>query len=916
MQNINRLLFGSGITHMEHWQFLIQKQGDRTWQSLESPNLKILEGRYRVLARSNLPNTDVEVRVTHSSTQEFPPKRRILKRSRRTNSEGLMAVIPFTLLKPGMWELRCSGDLMSDIFGKSWQYKVLVHVLPQELDGQLEKLGGGDQSENWLPGLAASQEVESNLSAHSDATDVAEPEEITLETIFGLTDLAINTRSNPEISHLPTETAAEDEDIVINQPVSPVWLKGETAEQILQNLIDLALPTNELLRSDETVEDFPASPALPLLDLTLNRESYIARWGQALTINGHVELRENRNLEGETSSPERLWGLQLEIELRSPQESKILTHVRQPLLDQVLPFTFSTSIDIPADDESKLILADIDLYGALADVEEIILLASHSFTITADVTELLAITATAKSSAADLLAKNSVSRTLPATYTEPEPSVSLDLELFNLVKTLKTFQSQPPNPLPKKPLPPVINPRVLVSTLNKSADGSWPQLPKLPVTSTNAFANSGAQPIASTALIAESPTQNVPVEKTSAMGYGPPKAIATINLEQLVIKPRRVPMLNTTLPYLRRLPALPDESEFVNSDAPEDYQQLVAIVDEVEKTPELVTGEAPLQDESVAEVVASANAEFIDQSVAQEPAPPSVELITADPPSPLLRKWMQSQGYILPEPINVEYQDEAPSQQVTPTIEADLLLNLDTEIETPGDVDVEDEAQEFSEPQTVEVDLPLNLDAEIATAENAAVEDELPAPSESPEQLPQLLPPSPVKTSSAWLAQEIVVDDIYSELEDEVTNSQPPEERQEGLSELSRPLPMIGAIIESLPIPQLYMPDGELIAGTSVRVRVELPEVSSQVVVKLWIEDYQTRALLDGPHLLTNLLPNSLGGLEVMTQISIPFGCLEIRLEAIALDIATQQESHKVTIVRTVIPPDLPTLPPDELLGM
>jgi hypothetical protein len=53
-----------------------------------------------------------------------------------------------------------------------------------------------------------------------------------------------------------------------------------------------------------------------------------------------------------------------------------------------------------------------------------------------------------------------------------------------------------------------------------------------------------------------------------------------------------------------------------------------------------------------------------------------------------------------------------------------------------------------------------------------------------------------------------------------------------------------------------------------------------------------------------------------MTQLNIPFGCLEIRLEAIAIDMATQQESHKVTIGRTVIPPDLPTLQLDELLGM
>ena len=114
---------------MEHWQFLIQKQGASSWRLLESPNVEIMEGRYRVVARSNYINTDVEVRVTHYSIEEVPPKRRIQSRSRRTNTEGLMAVIPFTYLLPGIWDLRCNGDLMSDLLGKSWQYSVHLQVL-------------------------------------------------------------------------------------------------------------------------------------------------------------------------------------------------------------------------------------------------------------------------------------------------------------------------------------------------------------------------------------------------------------------------------------------------------------------------------------------------------------------------------------------------------------------------------------------------------------------------------------------------------------------------------------------------------------------------------------------------------------------------------------------------------------------
>lgn len=116
---------------MEYWEFLLQKEGDRSWVPVKSLKLELEAGRYRVVAHSSLANTDVEIYVTHHSLEEVPPKRRSQKRSRRTNPEGLMVVIPFTYLKPGLWELRCCGDVMSDFMGKSWQQAVQLHILPK-----------------------------------------------------------------------------------------------------------------------------------------------------------------------------------------------------------------------------------------------------------------------------------------------------------------------------------------------------------------------------------------------------------------------------------------------------------------------------------------------------------------------------------------------------------------------------------------------------------------------------------------------------------------------------------------------------------------------------------------------------------------------------------------------------------------
>jgi hypothetical protein len=216
-------------------------------------------------------------------------------------------------------------------------------------------------------------------------------------------------------------------------------------------------------------------------------------------------------------------------------------------------------------------------------------------------------------------------------------------------------------------------------------------------------------------------------------------------------------------------------------------------------------------------------------------------------------------------------------------------------------------------------DIDTAQEIKLGIRENTEIEKVLEESTISSALLTQVPPPPPpikINIASAWLAQEIVVDDTDTELEGDAKESDTFEEKEQSLLYSSSSLPLIAAASEPLPTPHLYVPEGELIAGKSIIVRVILPEVPLQVVVKLWLEDYQTRCLLDGPHLLTNLLPNASGELEVMTQLNIPFGCLEIRLGAIALDLTTQQESHKVTIVRTVIPPDLPSLQLDELLGM
>jgi hypothetical protein len=781
---------------MGHWQFMIQKKGDRAWQTLESPTLQILAGKYRVLARSYLPNTDVEVRVTHSSIQEVPPKGRIFKRLRRTNADGLIAVIPFTELKPGIWELRCSGDLMTDMLGKSWQYSLLIKVFPQETTEQ-PYLGNNDQFDKKLD------------------------------------ESAITSPPHLDINALLTQT---EEDIIINQPVSPVLFKGETAEQLLQSLIDLALPNPESPEEDPTFEDLQPVSSPSLIKLYLEQDNYIAPWGKTFTLNGRAELAATENPKDQTISIINLDQLQLFIELRSPLESKVLTQFSQPLPNKILPFTFATSINIPTECESKLILVDINLYGAVNNEKEVRYLGTHAVTITASITELL--TVTLPKSHPPLLSESKQPPISPTTAQREKPN-KVSLELFNLVKTPKLAQFHILKPSTNKPLPPRIKPVIVLN-------GVSPELPKLPRINKNIIAES---------LISEEHIKT-------------PGTIVPINLEKLVLKP-----IKTGFPYLKRLKPTPEpeqEAETHLLKTPE--TQLYETENTLELLPSYET-----EDRFRGELMTNTTPEFYTLN--------TEELITTETPataatSPLFQKWIQNQGYILPEGITLQYQEDD-SEESTSTMSA------------------EDQSVEIELPFNIDTNLDVNLNREIETEANNLELLDLDTNEPTPE--PKNIP--------SWLSREIVIDDIYISLSNEEKNH---------LSEEQEPEPenLSPPALNSLPTPQLFLPSGELLAGASIKVRLEISEIGSSVAIKLWVEDYQTRTLLNGPHLIKDLRTTPWGNWEAITQLIVPLGCVEILVGAIALDLTNQQESHKVTTVKTIIPPNLPSMQIDELLDL
>jgi len=845
---------------MTNWQFLIQKQGEHLWRPLESSTVELTEGRYRVVANSNYANTDVEVRVTHYSHHESPPKRYVKNRSRRTNGDGVMAVIPFTSLKSGSWELRCSGDLMSDMMGQPWKFIVRLEVLPEQADGNFTDADSSSVTEQLSTQKHSQQLVDSEIdplvtsasldentmgdatitipaeqvivtSSHptveesvtpSTKVDFDTPAEIvtTGSNANGMTNVTENMplRNDspvdevivtPNITPDNADSESTDEDNqqdFIDELVNPVLLKGKTAEQILQNLADLALPTNEpALESEETDDTPPEIPQLPLI-ITLDTEIYFVSWGETFTLHGRLELKD-------MSLSPRIYRGELHIELRSPQSGEAIAQTKKVVIEDTLPFSFTHELQVPEDCPSKLILADISLYAALEDGGESILLASHGFTINATVTELLALSAVAQSHTAEELLTFAEIVDINNTREETKVSTPLDLQLFNLVKALPKKQPLVTQPKVKTSLPPRLDPY----SLQKPTPLKSPQLPNFSL---------GQNQNQSTEIVTPQPKTTADVTHTKIRG--------------------------TALPYLKKL-----QPVFTTGKATQSEE---------------ITGEnspgvepsSPVEDE---------NTTLIESPILPQEKPlyGNAELITdtenIDTLSSLIRQWTQTQGYTIPQPINVQYED------------------YDTEQIFTHELDVDSGLVPYQTPPTTH-----------STA------------------VPRVFQ----QHKSNWLAQEIVVDDIIPHEIDNSTDE--PEAANSSIDEqqpLTPPEPQLSPQekkLEFIPVPELYVPPGELIAGQSIKLRVVLPDLGPHIGIKLWLKDCQTRKLLDTPHILKNWLTEPPDHLQLTTQIQVPFGCLQIYLEAIAIDLITQQESHKISILRDVIPENLPRIPINQLI--
>ncbi len=1052
---------------MEYWEFLIQKEGDRSWQPVKSPSLQIEEGRYRVVAHSSLTNTDVEICLTHDSTEEVPPKRRSQKRSRRTNPEGLMVVIPFTYLRPGRWELRCCGDIMSEFLGNSWQEVVQLQVLSKatkvlqapsggspvgeasqtevqpglnndlasssdrdlavdstpprsfseaspRLDGDSlvrrprknrraagAGVAGGDSSPASSDPSAfiepGSTETEAApLTPRRDASEIAEPktqvhsgtnsdEARPVPEIFADTLHPLESSELYEQQEVFTGDSAD-----VDLPTNPILDESlQMLEQILQQVLEPVL--QELERSEPPdqqpsteQEQIPVTPEseIPIewqgLILTLNEEALVARRGESLTIAGQVDVLDVNQLSGsETSSTLNcVFQGTLRYELRDPQTSQVLLDVQQPLPEQALPLAFSHSLEIPSDCNTRLILGKVTLYGSTPTA-----LASQPFTVTADLDELLG--AIIPGSKVMPVAKMLVLANNLAAFQENQeepsepPPPPMNQALLDLINTSQSRQSLPLKPAPQQPLPPQIYKPAPNHTKSKSSL----QLPKLPK----------VQPVASTessaAVSASNPVevkqediveQAQPVTLADELSAQTPDALpadtaedTTLEqqLQELVRQLEEATSEEDTVPPPDSASTALDATQFSDSsalvaDSPSDTLDAVETPEPSESTADspLDTSDATNTLEIVTPSADSLWSDW-DETEWLDAPEPDMQSTDVPPTEPVVDKpkdvdnafqalklqdrfwlrlnslaadaelsqWLKSDLLPPTNPVDVE---EAPPQLNFDTGVADIA-EAPPQLNADRVVDVEQLPPQLNSDTGVadveEVTSPLNLDL-LADFDESIWEDTEDFDSETPDTAQLQLPPIPESISPEmempeqlplvdipnidWESQEIVVEDEDLPEPEQTVVRDDASDMISPVQQL-KPQPKSAILYPRqlnlpLPAPELFIPTSELAAGEPVTVRVKLPPHPARLCVKLWVQDRQSRSLLDGPRWLMDLIPDRSGELQALTQLTVPFGSAEIRFEAIAIDIDSQRESHKVAVDCVVVPPDLPNFSLDE----
>ncbi|MEM9161754.1 MAG: hypothetical protein AAGC54_01630 [Cyanobacteria bacterium P01_F01_bin.4] len=755
---------------MDYWEFLIQQEGDQTWLPLETKQVEILEGRYRIAAHTSHINAPVDVRVSQLMTTEMPPRRRVRKRRSQTNENGLIIIFPYMQLQAGHWEVTCgTANVMDDLLGGGWQYNVHLQVLPRAED---------DWDPNW-------SSPEKNLGKAPD----------------------------------------EGPDLAAQQ----------VAESISQQMVDGLFQgiDNQIDTVAASPSPSPETDAPRYYEVHLQQQAYMAEHNQTLDLRGYV-------LSPNTAPPKQVDG-DLWVQLRDPQTAYVVFEVQQPLHIAPQPTDFTFQLKLPdyiQDVQTRVLVGELAIFDRQ---DPIAALASTTFTLTLGLAQLLdRLVNTTHDASVDLLEE---------TFEEEVSVYPGSTEPFSKPPETPSTLISPDLPL----TPPKV--KVLVPSLGMTlppqihkSDGETPPSDRPPTLPSFPPRD---QPPESASSIAEA-AADMPIEASAQGGETRLEDEHTATLPHLDIETASDSDLLTDSGALQ-MPAM-FESHGIDDDDLE--ADLVAAV---------------LDDEGV--------------ETSFETEETDLEL---EPPDLFFEEEESYQQPVQEDQLTASFQSLKLQERFWQKLTSLTLEDHQKAAELKAGM----QAAGVSETMAPQANQPPELiNANVAAPQPTA---------QIKETVPQSAAPLPESASADLSAHEVVIYEESTPVAPPIKPAAPSSSPQD-LAEL--PI---------LPTPTLEVPNRELTAGEMISIGIRLAPTSNRPYVKVWMNDLQTRTLIEEPRLLMHLTPNDHGELETYMRVRVPRGCLDLQIAAIAVDMTTLQESRKSVANRRVIPANMPSLSWDE----
>jgi hypothetical protein len=917
---------------MAHWEFLIQQEGDRSWLPLDAPDVEILEGRYRVVARSSQTSAPVDIRIIHEALYETPPRRRAQNRSAQTNSDGLVMVIPFTQLQPGTWELRCTSDVMSDMLGDGWQANVSLQVLPHEAQAT------DDWDTDWTPGV--DEPTESTVTSNSSEpppTAMGEPSEPSQQQAI----------ANAAMDQIAAESEPDfDQSFTANAPIAAPPIADPATQSATSGHASPESPDTDTVSFDAiAAEPEPhAAAEEPPPSHTANLGEYVQAVDDLID---SVFQQLDESLSDGTAAPPDTASLPDPVEAVeaaeaiAPQPDASSDEPRLSAPEERLESDASTAAPVEPFPSAP------DPTAAIAASDEGATVPSEPPTPAPQREPELAVSAEASPSESALPALPLALRLDTDTYTVQRDGV------LTLSGAIEWAEAIAPDALSGWATHYQVRIRLVDPQTGRSRQEQVEPLsaidpPQLPIPfryelSPNLDQNTHL-------LLGDLELFCTDREHPDGTAIAVQSFTVTVDVTDLLSaiaqESEESKLFQAPLDFQDAKPAPAPDLTFLNflSSPPSSMGMNVSAA----RTPAPQSQDPPPSNASpdgidlpsfstrppASQPAATESTQwFVDPSSG---AVSPIETHTAEPMAENTAATANEGDAFAADPLDATRADDGANTPDASNVTqsgaiADLSPTATSEaISTSLPIDPLDSSQIELPPPVIAEDedfQSLKLGDRFLTRLSSLANDQ-----ELTHWLSAVAPPpqsaqdatdddlygitSPWQTApSGWDADiasnEIVVDDNRGRSGN--YSSTPTGRSMAPVPAADPPSTLCIPGDQPIPTPILDIPASDLTAGQPTHLRVLLPKVESKIYVKVWIHDCQQRMVVDGPHWVSNFLPNSQDQLEGSLLLTVPLGCMEARIEAIAIEILTQRESRKVSINRFVMPPNLPDLAFDEL---